>query len=96
MTMNNDGSHSVQPIFRFLIGRIRGYALCFLCIVTPWLWPVLIAGFLGGLWARRRRGALSGPAIIGLPPTIPPPLPPVIADDGRRWPAEDGIQSFAA
>jgi hypothetical protein len=94
--MNHDSSHPFQSASRFVIGSIRGYALCFLCLVTPWLWPVLIAGFLGGLWARRRQAVLNAPPIMSLPPVIPPSLPPVIADDGRRWPAEDEVQSFAA
>ena len=94
--MNHDSSHPFQSASRFVIGSIRGYALCFLCLVTPWLWPVLIAGFLGGLWARRRQAALSAPPIMSLSPVIPPPLPPVIVADDGRSPANEEIQSFAA
>ena len=93
--MNNDGSHPFQPVSRFVMGSIRGYALCFLCLVTPWLWPVLLAGFLGGLWARRRQNALNAPPIISQPPALSPPLPPVIVADDGRSPANDEIQSFA-
>ena len=93
MTMNHDNGN---PVSRFLIGSIRGYALCFLCIVTPWLWPVLIAGFLGGLWARRRQAALNAQPIMNLPPVIPPPVPPaIVADDGHS-PANQQIKFFAA
>jgi hypothetical protein len=94
--MHPETNHPFQPVFRFVIGSIRGYALCFLCIVTPWLWPVLIAGFLGGLWARRRQAGLTAPPIVSLPLVVPPPLPPLIGDDGGRSLSNGEIQSFAA
>jgi hypothetical protein len=84
-----------NPLLRFLIGGARGYALCFLCIVTPWLWPVLIAGFLGGLWARRRQVALKAAPMMNPPPVIPPPLPTAIVADVQP-PGQPHIQSFAA
>ena len=88
--------NNTNPVSRFLLGSIRGYALCFLCLVTPWLWPVLIAGFLGGLWARRRQAALIAPPIMNPPPVIPLPVPPaIVANDGRS-PTNEDIQSFSA
>ena len=88
--------NNTNPVTRFLLGGIRGYALCFLCLVTPWLWPALIAGFLGGLWARRRQAALTCPATMSPPPIIPPPLPPAIVADDEQSPDNQQARSFAA
>jgi len=88
-----------SPLFRFLVGSIRGYALCYLCLVTVGLWPFLLVWFLFFGLARRRqrqRACATAPPIIGPPLALPPPLPPVIVADDGRSPANEDIQSFAA
>ena len=91
--MHHDQNHS--PFTRFLIGSIRGYALCYLCLATVGLWPFLLVWFLFFRLCRGRHCA-TAPPIIGPPPALPPPLPPVIVADDGRSPANEEIQSFAA
>lgn len=85
--------------FRFIVGAIRGYALCWLCLATVGLWPfvlVWLASFgLVRCWQRRRACATAPPTISPAPPVISPPLPPIIGDDGGQPPADD-IRSLAA
>ena len=84
-----------SPLFRFLVGSVRGYALCWLCLATVGLWPFLLVWFLFFRLCRGRHCA-TAPPIISQPPTLPPPLPPVIVADDGRSPANEEIQSFAA
>jgi hypothetical protein len=96
-----------SPLFRFLVGAVRGYALCWLCLATVGLWPFLLVWFLGfGLvrsW-QRHRACATAPPTTGQPPALPPPLPPIIpppplppitGDDGEQSPADE-MRSFAA
>ena len=89
--MHHAQNHS--PLFRFLIGSIRGYALCYLCLATVGLWPFLLVWFLFFRLCRGRHCATAPPIIT---PALPPPLPPVIVADDGRSPANAEIQSFAA
>jgi len=84
-----------SPLFRFLVGSVRGYALCWLCLATVGLWPFLLVWFLFFGLCRGRHCA-TAPPIISQPPALPPPLPPVIVADDGRSPANEEIQSFAA
>ena len=94
--MHPEANHPFQPVFRFVIGSIRGYALCFLCLVTPWLWPFLIAWILGSLWRRRQRQRVTARPVIKQATALPPPLPPVLVADHGRSLSNDEIQCFAA
>ena len=95
--MNNNQNSS--PFFRFIVGAIRGYALCWLCLATVGLWPFVLVWLVSfGLvrcWQRRRACATAPPTIGPTPPIIPPPLPPLIGDDGGQPPADE-IRSLAA
>lgn len=99
----HDQNHS--PLFRFIAGAIRGYALCYLCLLTVGLWPFLLVWFLSfGLvrsW-QRHRACATAPPTTSQPPALPPPrppiippsLPPIIGDDGGESPADE-TRSFA-
>lgn len=91
-----------SPLFRFIVGAIRGYALCWLCLATVGLWPFVLVWFVSfGLvrcWQRRRACATAPPTTGPVPPIIPPPLPPIIGDDDGDdgQPPADEIHSLAA
>jgi hypothetical protein len=104
MTMNNN--QNCSPLFRFFVGAVRGYALCWLCLATVGLWPFVLVWLVSfGLvrcW-QRRKACATAPPTTGqppalpppLPPIIPPPLPPLIGDDDGQPPADE-IRSLAA
>ena len=74
-----------KPVF--LDRMLRTFGLCF-CLLTVWLWPVVIVWLIRH--CRRSRCANAPPIIAAMPP-----LPPIIGNGGEQ-PSADDEMSFAA